>query len=315
MQDAVIISNISKIYKSGKESIHALDNVTLTIKEGEIFGLLGPNGAGKTTLISMLIGILKQDSGSISILGMDVARETSKIQNNINVVSGFSRSLISLSVEECLIYYCMLYNVKNPKAKVDRLLKKMGLYEARNLLAEDLSSGMRQKYLICKGLLNDPKILLLDEPTVGLDVESAILVRKMIKELKGNGMTILLTTHNMFEAEELCDNIAFINRGKIVSIGTPKELKSKIMSTRTVEIHCSDESCVLSSLKSLPGVKAKVKSPQIVHVNVTDYKKMKDIMLVLSSCKGEIYSVNELEPTFEEIYIKMINQSQGDSHE
>jgi ABC-2 type transport system ATP-binding protein len=155
----------------------------------------------------------------------------------------------------------------------------------------------------------------LDEPTVGLDVESAILVRKMIKELKGNGMTILLTTHNMFEAEELCDNIAFINRGKIVSIGTPKELKSKIMSTRTVEIHCSDESCVLSSLKSLPGVKAKVKSPQIVHVNVTDYKKMKDIMLVLSSCKGEIYSVNELEPTFEEIYIKMINQSQGDSHE
>ncbi len=311
MDDAISVRNGSKTYRSGKETVIALDDISLSVKKGEIFGLLGPNGAGKTSLISILVGILNPDSGSAVIFGKDCVEETQAVQSSLNLVSGFSGAIGSLSVEEALTYYAMLYNVKDSKKVIARLLKQMNLYESRNWTAEDLSSGMRQRYFICRGLLNDPKLLVLDEPTVGLDVESAIDVRKIIRDLRAKGHTILLTTHNMFEAEELCDRIAFINHGKILAIGTPEELKGKIISQRTIEIHCSMEKCVAEQLKGMKGVKAQIKSPQIVHVTVDSYTKTKDIMRALASCNGEIYSVNEMEPTFEEIYLKFMNNKGG----
>jgi ABC-2 type transport system ATP-binding protein len=317
MEDAISVANIFKDYRSGKQVVHALSDASMSVKEGEIFGLLGPNGAGKTTLISMLIGILRPDSGTAKIFGRDCSSESRAVQSSINVVSGFSGPPPSLSVEEALTYYSMLYSVKEPKKKMHALLKQMGLYDSRNWVADDLSSGMRQRYLICKGLLNDPKLLILDEPTVGLDVESAIEVRKIIKGLRVEGRTILLTTHNMFEAEELCDRIAFINHGRIVAVGTPEHLKGSIISQRTIEIHCSEEKCVAEGLKGLKGVKAVIKSPQIVHVNVDSYTRTKEILLALSRCGGQIFSVSELEPTFEEVYLKMISHkgAKGEGHD
>ncbi|VVB98294.1 Trehalose/maltose import ATP-binding protein MalK [uncultured archaeon] len=306
MDEAISIDDISKTYRSGKKEVRALRNVSLAVKEGEIFGLLGPNGAGKTTLISILVGILSPDAGVAKIFGMDCTKETKKVQGAINVVSGFSGAIGSLSLEEALMYYSLLYNVKEPKKKIEQLLKQLDLYESREWIAEDLSSGMRQRYLICKGLLNDPKLLILDEPTVGLDVESAVAVRKIIKNLKAQGRTILLTTHNMFEAEELCDRIAFINHGHMLAIGTPRELKGKIVGERAIEIHCSEEKCVAAELKGMKGVKVAAVLPQIVRVNVDNYARTKDIMRSLSGCGGEIFSINEMEPTFEEIYLKVM---------
>ncbi|MBU0586570.1 ABC transporter ATP-binding protein [Candidatus Micrarchaeota archaeon] len=312
MKEAVSVLNISKAYRRGKNTVNALTDVSLSVKQGEIFGLLGPNGAGKTSLISILVGISEPEKGSAKIFGKDCVKESKEVQKNINVVSGFSGAPYHLSVEQCLIYYSMLYSVKDAKPKIESFLKKLNIYESRDKTVDDLSSGMRQRYLIAKGLLNDPELLILDEPTVGLDVESAISVREIIKDLNKQGRTILLTTHNMFEAQELCDRVAFINHGRIMATGSPNALRTKILETRTVEIHCSNENEVVDILKSLGGVNALVKSPQIVHVNVDRYERMKDIMKMLAKCECEIYSINELEPTFEEIYLKFVNS--GEEH-
>ncbi|MFZ5500575.1 MAG: ABC transporter ATP-binding protein, partial [Candidatus Micrarchaeota archaeon] len=281
--------------------------VDLEVKEGEIFGLLGPNGAGKTTLISILCGILSPDKGDAEILGMDCTRQTKQVQTKINIVSGFSGVIFSLSVEEALMYYCLLYNVQEPKKKIETVMKQVGLEDAKGLVAQDLSSGMRQRYLIAKGLLNDPKVLILDEPTVGLDVESAINIRNVVKRLRKEGRTILLTTHNMFEAEELCDRIAFINHGRVTDTGTPEELKARVVSKRTIEVHCSRESCIITALSPIKGVEAHLRSANLVHVSVDSYKRMKEILKVISGCDSEIYGINELEPTLEETYLKLIN--------
>lgn len=166
---------------------------------------------------------------------------------------------------------------------------------------------MKQRYLIAKALLSDPKVIILDEPTVGLDVESAITVRDMIRKLRKEGRTILLTTHNMFEAEELCDRIAFINHGKIVDIGTVQQLKEKIVGKRAIEVNCSDSEDVIAALSKIKGVSAKAHSPRLVHLTVDSYKRMKDIMGSLSKIRSEIYNVSALEPSLEETYLRAMN--------
>lgn len=313
MSYAVIVSNISKKYKSGSESVLALDDVSISINEGEIFGLLGPNGAGKTSLISILAGILTPDKGDAKILGLDCTREAKKIQNRLNVVSGFTGAPFALSCEEALMYYSLLYNVPNSKQKIDSVIQLTKLQDARNFAVNDLSSGMKQRYLIAKALLNNPQVLILDEPTVGLDVESSIIIREMIKHLRKEGRTILLTTHNMFEAEELCDRIAFINKGKILIVGTVPELKKKIVGKRTVEINCSDGKAVAKALAKTKMVSISTNSPKLVRIEVDDYTRMKEIMSILSKSEVEIFNINALEPTLQETYLKLIKK--GDKND
>ncbi len=316
MAEAVSARGLTKEFPAGKgKKITALGGVDLTINEGEIFGLLGPNGAGKTTMISILSGIISPDRGEARIFGSDCVRETKKVQRQLNVVSGFTGVPSSISCEEALMYYCLLYNVRDAKSKIDSVIGATDLEEVRDKPLEDFSSGMKQRYIIAKGLLNDPKLLILDEPTVGLDVESAINIRNIIRQLHKEGRTILLTTHNMFEAEELCNRIAFINHGQIVATGTAAQLKEKVVSKRTIEIYCSKESCVVDTLSRLPGVEAKVKSPTLVQVSVDNYKRTKDILKALAGCDSEIFSISELEPTLEETYLKLINSRNGEMQE
>jgi ABC-2 type transport system ATP-binding protein len=308
MADAVVVRNVSKTFRSGSETIKALDGVSLSIKEGEIFGLLGPNGAGKTTLISILAGVVLPDGGEASVLGFDCVREAKKAQKNLNVVSGFTGVLFSLSCDEALKYYSYAYNIKDADRRIDWAMKMTDVESARGQLAEDISSGMKQRFMIAKALLNDPKLLILDEPTVGLDVESAIRIREMIKQLRKEGRTILLTTHNMFEAEELCDRIAFINKGRIIAVGTAPELKKNIIGKRTIEVNCSDGQEVVGILSRVKGAEPYLHSPKLVHVNVSSYASMKEVMKALSASKSEIYNVSALEPTLEETYLKVMNE-------
>jgi ABC-2 type transport system ATP-binding protein len=311
MPDAVVVRDISKTFRSGSQTIHALRGVSLSIREGEIFGLLGPNGAGKTTLISILAGVVLPDEGEARILGFDCMKETKKAQKRLNVVSGFTGVLNSLSCDEVLRYYGLIYNIRDIEPKITRVMKETDVEAARGQLAEDISSGMRQRFMIAKALLNEPSVLILDEPTVGLDVESAISIREMVKKLRKEGRTILLTTHNMFEAEELCDRIAFINKGRIIAIGTAEELKKKIIKERTIEINCSDGKEVLAVLSKLRDVRAFLHSPKLVHVNVPTYASMKEIMKALSASKSDIYDVSALEPTLEETYLRIMNHGGG----
>ncbi|HZX20550.1 MAG TPA: ABC transporter ATP-binding protein [archaeon] len=222
---ALVVKNAVKKFIDKKNKVVALDDVSLEIKQGEIVGLLGPNGAGKTTLISAICGLLELDEGTVSVFGKNALTQKEEVSKDINLITGFAGVLQGLTVEKLLYYYTLLYNIPEKEKAIQRVLKETRLEEKRTQQAQGLSSGYKQRFYIAKALLSNPKLLLMDEPTVGLDVKTAIQIRELIKQLKKNGTTILLTTHYMQEAEQLCDRIALINNGKIVAYGTTQELK------------------------------------------------------------------------------------------
>lgn len=217
---------------SHKSQIVAVDRITLSVLEGEIFGILGPNGSGKSTLIRLMATLLLPDSGSISVLGFDVVRQSMQVQKLINRVSVEASFFKKLSPMENLVYGARLYGMdgKQTRLNVVEILTRLGL-EPRAIYKpmEEMSRGMQQKVAIARALLTQPRILLLDEPTTGLDPRSKREVQAIIRELnQENGTTILLTTHDMVEADNLCERVAIIDGGKIVALDRPEALKRAI---------------------------------------------------------------------------------------
>ena len=231
---AIKAEGIFKTFRSGwwkKREKEALKGVDLQIEEGEIFGILGPNGAGKTTLLSILCTLLLPDRGKVHILGMDGIHDEHKIRERVNVVSGNANFLWSLTVKENLHYYGMLYGLtgKERQRKVETLIDLFKMKEYLNIPFDELSTGMKQRLSLAKSLINDPEVLFLDEPTVGLDPDVSIRIRDEILSIhRQKGITILLTTHNMKEAENLCGRIAFLKEGRIVTTGTAEALKRMV---------------------------------------------------------------------------------------
>ena len=231
---AIEAEGIFKTFRSGwwkKREKEALKGVDLQIEEKEIFGILGPNGAGKTTLLSILCTLLLPDRGKVHILGMDGIHDEHQIRERVNIVSGNANFLWSLTVKENLHYYGMLYGLtgKERGIKVETLIDLFNLKEYQNIPFDELSTGMKQRLSLAKSLINDPEVLFLDEPTVGLDPDVSIRIREEILSIhRQKGITILLTTHNMKEAENLCGRIAFLKEGRIVTIGTSEALKRMV---------------------------------------------------------------------------------------
>lgn len=229
--NTIIVKNLVKNY--GK--IKALKGVSFSIKEGEFFGLLGPNGAGKTTVINILAGLLEKDSGEVSILGKNPLIESEFIKNKMNVASAYFGLSDILTVKQNLRVYAKLYHVKNVEERINLLLKQLELTKLANTQTIRLSSGELTRVSICKGLINEPEILLLDECTVGLDPHIAEKTRKFIQDYqKDKKATILFTSHYMYEVEELCKRIAFLSEGKLLNIDTANNLK-KMIKKQTVE--------------------------------------------------------------------------------
>lgn len=231
---AIKAEGIFKTFRSGwwkKREKEALRGVDLQIEEGEIFGILGPNGAGKTTLLSILCTLLLPDRGKFHILGMDGIHDEHQIRERVNVVSGNANFLWSLTVKENLHYYGMLYGLtgRERETKVETLINLFSMREYQNIPFDELSTGMKQRLSLAKSLINDPEVLFLDEPTVGLDPDVSIRIRDEILSIhRQKGITILLTTHNMKEAENLCGRIAFLKEGRIVTTGTAEALKRMV---------------------------------------------------------------------------------------
>ena len=231
---AIKAEGIFKTFRSGwrgRRRKEVLKGVDLQIEEGEIFGVLGPNGAGKTTLLSILSTLLLPDRGKIQILGIDGLQNGHRIRGKVNISSGNANFLWSLTVRENLHYYGMLYGLvgKKREEKVETLIDLFNLKEHRNIPFDELSTGMKQRLSLAKSLINDPEILFLDEPTVGLDPDVSIRIREEILSIhKEKGMTVLLTTHNMREAEYLCGRIAFLKEGKILATGSAEALKRMV---------------------------------------------------------------------------------------
>ena len=216
------------LFKRGKEPVKAVDGITFSVKKGEIFGLLGQNGAGKTTTIKMLTTLLAPTSGTCEVLGHKTFGEEKHIRPRINFIFGGEMGVYRrLSARDNLRYFSNLYMIpiKTRDEKIERILKLVDLEDRADDLAETYSKGMIQRLQIARGLINDPEIIFMDEPTVGLDPVGARTLREIIKKLKSKGKTVLLTTHNLSEVEELCDRLVIMNKGKIVAEGTPEEVK------------------------------------------------------------------------------------------
>jgi ABC-2 type transport system ATP-binding protein len=218
---AVEVTGLEKHYGN----VRAVDGITFSVAEGEVFGLLGHNGAGKTTTIRMLTGRARPTAGTATIAGHDIVRERDEIKPLINAVFEDPNLYERLSGLDNLRLFCALYDV--PAARADELLETVGLTPAAKRKVKTYSSGMKQRLLIARALVNKPRVLFMDEPTRGLDPTSARELRALVSKLADEGTTIFLTTHYMEEADELCDRVAFLSQGKIVALDTPRELKLK----------------------------------------------------------------------------------------
>ena len=201
-----------------------LNNISLSVEEGEIFGLLGPSGAGKTTLIKMLIGLLSATSGNIAILGKELDKKIDESFPSFGMVLDNDGLYDRLNCYDNLELYARIYSISNRKKVINDLLEKVGLIESSKKSVSNLSKGMRQRLSFARAILHSPKIVFLDEPTSGLDPATTLQIHSMMKTLKESGTTIFLTTHNMNEAQKMCDHLALLNEGNIVEEGTPEDI-------------------------------------------------------------------------------------------
>jgi len=215
------VKDLTKVF----DGTTAVDRVTFEVPEGEIMGLLGPNGAGKTTILQMLLSALIPTSGQIEILGLPLKHHREEILRQVNFSSTYVSMPNSLTVVENLMVFARLYGIREPQKRIQQLLKVFEIEHLQKKLAGTLSTGQLTRLCLAKALLNNPKILFLDEPTASLDPDIADKTRQLLKEIRQDSqVTILYTSHNMREMEELCDRILFLNKGRIIAVGTPKEL-------------------------------------------------------------------------------------------
>ena len=296
--------------------VEALREVSFAVERGELFGLLGPNGAGKTTMIKVLTTLLLPSSGSARVLGFDVRREARRIRGRVGYVFGGDRGLYDrLSALDNLRYFAELYGVsaRDQKRRIEELLELVGLKGREHERAEGYSRGMKQRLHIARGLLHDPEILFLDEPTIGLDPLGARELRETIGGLHRAGKTILLTTHYMYEADALCQRIAVIANGSLVATGTPADLKQVVGDHTIVEIETfgvAEER--IERLRALQGVRS---------VGV-ETREQAQVLLVQSAVGAEIVRalLNELadvatgkvvtrEPTLEDAYVELVRSA------
>jgi ABC-2 type transport system ATP-binding protein len=311
MDSSVIrVNNLSKDFGE----IKAVNNVSFVVQQGEIFGFLGPNGAGKTTTIRMMTGVLKPTLGKIEIYGKDVWKNQIMVKQVLGNVPEESNVYMDLTGLKNLDFIGELYGISKRKRRERslNLLKKFELYERRDALAKKYSKGMKQRLLLCMALMSQPRILFLDEPTSGLDVQSSIIIKNLIKEYNKNGMTIFLTTHNMDVANELCDRIAIINKGKITKLDTPEDLRAIEKKYQSINVHLSRE-IELSEFRNLAGVNAVTKVKDYYHIIINDLDKFMAQLIDLTRSKNiMITKINTPEPSLEEIFIKIIKE--GDNN-
>lgn len=305
---AVEIKNISKSF--GR--IQALDSVSFVFNQGEIFGLLGPNGAGKTTLVRILTTILDPDSGSVKLFGKDITKKRKRIREIIGYVPASIILYQHLSAYENLLNAASLYGISKKKAKniIELLLKKFDMWEWRNEKIKNFSSGMAQKINICRGILHDPQLLILDEPTNGLDPKSRQVVRDFILEINENGTTVLLTTHVMWSVEEICKRVAIIDKGKLIAIDSILNLKSEELKKKDdIKVFVSgliENKENLKKLKLIDWVRdVQHEDNKNYVITIDGNDKVKELQQLLLATFSTIENIRINEPTLEDIFISL----------
>lgn len=332
MENSVEVKNLSKIFITRKKKFFktlevkefkAVDNINFNIKKGEIFGLLGPNGAGKTTTIKMITGLLMPTTGEVMVMGQDVNKNQKKSLRNIGTVLAGDRSIYwKLTGRENLEYFAALYgcDTKEAKLRANKIIKRFQMEEKSDVLVEKYSTGMKQKIALGKALIPGAPVVLLDEPTLGLDPQSAINLREIIMEIKEEGRTVLLTTHYMEEADFLCDRIAIIDGGKIIALDTPENLKKSISKVKILKItidNCNDK--VLEDVKTISyveNINSEYKSENrayeiIIHHNDGE-EIIQEIINILIKHSIKLLNIKVEEPSLEDVFINLTGKSLRD---
>ena len=303
---AVDAKKISKSFRSLLKKKDVLKDITLSIDDGEIFGILGPNGAGKTTLIAIFSTLIYPDSGSLQVLGLDAFRDTEKIRKLINISSGNPNFPWSLTVRENLRHSAMLYGLHglDLKRAVDEAMALFELEDYGDTKFENLSTGLKQRVSLAKSMLNSPRLLFLDEPTSGLDPEMSIKTRAMIRRIHDEqGITVILSTHHMQEAEELCDRIAFLRSGQVIALGTSQELKQRLKLGNRIFIRSNDEVDV-AVIRRIPGVMdVKVSSDFVEIVFSGTGELVSKIIKVFA--KSDILDIRMEQPDLEDVFLEL----------
>lgn len=331
MQGAVIAKNLVKrfetreggrLLRGRKRVVEALRGVSFEVRKGEIFGLLGPNGAGKTTTIKILSTLLLPDEGEAWVNGFNVVDEPRKVRESIGVSLYSDRGFYwKLSGRENLMYFARLHHLEERYAKerIKYLLELLDLQGDADRLVEEYSTGMKSKLNLARALLHDPPILFLDEPTIGLDPYAARKVREVVLELRKEGKTVLLTTHNMFEADMLCDRIAIINKGTVVAAGSPAELKARVSQHKVLEVEAflqnEEAAAKLRRVEGVVGAAASAKDPASglfeIRVVYQGDEMPKEVLTTLISSGARLVSVKNLEPTLEDVFITLTGERLG----
>ncbi|MBP1693740.1 MAG: putative transporter ATP-binding protein [Chloroflexi bacterium] len=301
----------------------AVAGVSLQIRQGEIFGLLGPNGAGKSTTIRMLCTLLEPTSGTARINGFDIRKQANQVRQSLGIVLGGERSIYwKLTARENLAYFASLYHIPPVQARrrIDELLDRMSLTARADDLVEKFSSGMKQRVAIARALLANPPVILLDEPTIGLDPQAARQVRDLVKELQSEGHTILLTTHYMEEADQLSNRIGIIDQGRIIALDTPTALKERIRSEDIVHLEISGWRPELEkTLKRIPSVDGLAvrytgrDSVWDVSLQTANSRAVLPVILDSLSHNGtHLVNMNIEKPSLEDVFINLTGKALRD---
>ena len=303
------VEHLSKSYGS----ITAVNDLILSVKKGQVFGFLGPNGAGKSTTIKLLTTLIKPSSGSLSILGIDAISNPLEIRSKIGVVLQQPSYEPTLSVEKSLDKYGMMWNIPKieRKKRMEQLLKDFDLVEIRKKRNEDLSIGQRRRVQVAREFMHDMELLFLDEPTVGLDPEAR---RKLLDYLKNKiktGLTIFYTTHILSEAEYLCDEIAIIDNGKILTVDSPDALKNRFGKEKTIKIHLQNRQSNISSLlNDIPDFQIKFDTGTtiIIHSEQSELILLR-VLKILNENNIEIEDLSAVPTNLEDVFLKMVREN------
>ena len=304
----ITVENLTK--KFGE--VTAVDGVSFQVKEGEVFGFLGPNGAGKTTTVRMLCCLISKTSGEATIDNYQIGKadDSLQIRKMIGLVPDNVGLYEDLTALENLDFYGRLYDrpERARKENIERFLKMLGLWEKRNARAGSFSKGMKQKLALARSLIHEPKLLFMDEPTANLDPESAKTVRDFILELKKQGRTIFLNTHNLDEAQRVCDRIAII-KTKLLRLGTPAQLRDSLSKPKTeIRLAQAGETMVAALRKLIPN-NIEVSDNRLI-VDVTDPDKENPaIIAAIASAGGQVRGVTQLTPTLEDVYLQIVKET------
>jgi len=279
------------------------------VKAGEIFGILGPNGAGKTTTVRMMTGVITPTSGSISILGKDIHEHALKIKEQISVLPETANVYVDLTGQQNMDLFGKLYGLSADEitSRTENLLKEMDLYEHRHRRAKFYSKGMKQRLSLCVALLPDAQILFLDEPTSGLDAESSKQIKNMISQLASEGRTILLTTHNMQDAQDLCTKVAVVNEGRIAAIDSPNNLRRTFQERQCVVVEFS-ESISVDQIMTIPDVnEVRTLGTKLQCFTSQPGKVLMGLVKVAEERDVQIVSANTESATLEDVFLRLVN--------